>query len=607
MALSALPHALPLGVHTDFATIFRLLWPYAFGLLATVLLLSGLDDLIPALICLRHYFRKKEQPPETKGANHRIAIFVPCWNESAVIGNMIRHNMASIRYQNFDFFLGVYPNDDATMRVAAQLSEAFRNVHVAECAHPGPTSKADCLNWIFQRMLLFEEANRVRFDTVVLHDAEDLVHPDALSVIDRERSRYDMVQVPVLPLTTPFYETTHGVYCDEFSEFQFIDMPARQLSGSFVPSNGVGTGFAREILDQLARERHNVVFDAASLTEDYEIGVYTHAQGYRQLFVPLAQGERGWMSTKEYFPRRVGAAIRQRTRWVTGIALQTWERVGWHGCPWCRYWFWRDRKGLVANPLSFLTNLLFLAGAIDWFLAQANHRPWAFAFSNPNIVRLCWLTLTLQCVRIAIRMACVGRIYGLLFACFVPLRCLYGNFINACSSVRAIFKYVQARRRQERLAWTKTDHAYPTREALTLHQRELHEVLLQSGYVSSEQIERIRVNFPGDSDLAEYLLSSGMLSEQELCRVLSLQSGLATAQIDSASVKPRIARTLPVHIEKRFGIVPFGLDTGRLLLAGATVPPGDALAEIRNHTCLDLELHLVTRQNYKELRSILYN
>ena len=52
----------------------------------------------------------------------------------------------------------------------------------------------------------------------------------------------------MLPLPTPFFELTHGVYCDEFAEFQNIDMHARQFSGSFVPSNGVGTGFAREIL-----------------------------------------------------------------------------------------------------------------------------------------------------------------------------------------------------------------------------------------------------------------------------------------------------------------------------------------------------------------------
>ena len=123
--------------------------------------------------------------------------------EAGVIGDMVRHNLAAIRYRNYDFFLGVYSNDQLTVQAAAQLAAGLRNVHVAECPHPGPTSKADCLNWVYQRMLLFEESHGVRFETVVVHDAEDLIHPDALALINEQRSRFDMVQVPVLPLPTP--------------------------------------------------------------------------------------------------------------------------------------------------------------------------------------------------------------------------------------------------------------------------------------------------------------------------------------------------------------------------------------------------------------------
>jgi len=163
-------------------------------------------------------------------------------------------------------------------------------------------------------MLLYEEEHGVYFDTVVLHDAEDLIHPEALGLINRARATYAVVQIPVLPLTTPVHEFTHGIYCDEFAEYQTIDMPARQFSRSFIPSNGVGTGFARGILDKLAQERGNRVFDPASLTEDYEIGVHVHECGYKQLFAPLREGDRGWVATREYFPRRIRSAIKQRTR-----------------------------------------------------------------------------------------------------------------------------------------------------------------------------------------------------------------------------------------------------------------------------------------------------
>ena len=415
------------------------------------MLISGVDDLIPLGIVLayrlanRQRVIKREDPPESK-----IAIFVPCWKESKVIGNMVRHNLMAIRYRNFDIFLGAYPNDEATLEVAKQLPGTFANVHVAVCPNPGPTSKADCLNSIYRSMRVFERRQNVRFSTVVLHDAEDMIHPDALALINRERMRYDMVQVPVLPLPTPFTEMTHGVYCDEFAEFQIIDMHARQFSGSFVPSNGVGTGFAREILERLARNRGQV-FDEESLTEDYEIGVYIHDQGYRQLFAPITSGENGFVATREYFPRTTKTAIRQRTRWVTGIALQCWERRGWAGSPLTRYWFWRDRKGLLASPLSLLTNFLFLSGLIDLAISQLAHRPWMFATSNPRVVVLCGLTTALQCFRIAVRMACVWRIFGPAFALGVPLRTFLANLINCFASVRATWRYFLAKRDRRKL------------------------------------------------------------------------------------------------------------------------------------------------------------
>src|ERR1700684_140505 len=106
-------------------------------------------------------------------------------------------------------------------------------LHLAVCPHDGPTSKPDCLNWIYQRMLEFEDHNDKRFDVVVTHDAEDIIHPASFRTINHYSRKYDMVQIPVLPLRTPFWHVTHGVYCDEFAEFQLKDMCARGIMRSF--------------------------------------------------------------------------------------------------------------------------------------------------------------------------------------------------------------------------------------------------------------------------------------------------------------------------------------------------------------------------------------
>ncbi len=588
---------------------FSSVWPWILGSLAVALVFSGVDDLVPVLICGAHSIRRGKSAAdipadEPSKQERKIAIFVPCWKESDVIGNMIRHNLAAIRYRNFDFFLGVYPNDEGTFTVARQLAQTFRNVHVAACPHPGPTSKADCLNWIYQRMLLVEKQATTRFDTVVLHDAEDLIHPDALELINAKRETYGMVQVPVLPLATPFGDFTHGIYCDEFAEYQTIDMPAREFSRSFIPSNGVGTGFGREILERLANERQNRIFDPASLTEDYETGVYIHQAGYPQLFAGLRRGEKDFVATREYFPQKMRSAIRQRTRWVTGIALQGWQRDGWRG-PWStRYWFWRDRKGLITNPLSLFTNILFIAGVADWIEATATHGTWAFAVSNPAVVTLCWVTLLLQCFRLTLRAFCVSRLYGWHFAFGIPLRAFYGNFVNSSASLTAMWHFANARLHGRPLAWVKTEHAYPTREALQPHRRELAEVLVASGCISQELLSMAQAGVSAEADLADFLLRKGVVSDEDLCDALSLQCGLPSARIDARTVNTGIVRSLPAHVQKRFGIVPFRVHGGRLYVAGTRPPHSNALEELRSFTRLPVEFQLVTHSNYEELQGL---
>src|SRR4029077_16955202 len=123
----------------------------------------------------------------------------------------------------------------------------------------------------------------------------------------------------VLPLPMPFCDFVHGIYCDEFAEWQIKDMRARQLMGSFVPSNGVGTGFTRRALEKLATAEHNLIFEPVCLTEDYENGLRLHKLGYTQVFVPLARTSDGLVATREFFPHNMRSAIRQRTRWITGI------------------------------------------------------------------------------------------------------------------------------------------------------------------------------------------------------------------------------------------------------------------------------------------------
>ena len=589
---------------------FLTIWPLILGALSVTLLLSGIDDLMPAAICLWGFLTKRNSRPGPGelgrvNSERSIAIFVPCWKESDVIENMIRHNVAAIRYNNYDFFLGCYPNDEATVDAAERLAQAFDNVHVAICPHPGPTSKADCLNWVYQRMLLFEEEQSFAFDTIMMHDAEDLIHAESLDLVNRERTRYDMIQVPVLPLETPLTDLTHGIYIDDFAEYQTLDMPARQWSGSFIPSNGVGTAFAREVVDRLAKERGNRIFEPSSLTEDYECGVAIHQLGFKQSFASLRKGRNSLIATREYFPRRFWPAVRQRTRWVMGIGLQSWERNGWKGSLLTRYWFWRDRKGLIANWVGFFTTFLFVWGLVDWVVSVATGRPWIFTVHNPAIVRLCAVSTVLQLFRMGIRMVCVARIFGPLFAAGVPIRSLWANTVNSLATSRAVIGYARGRILGLPLAWLKTEHSYPNREALRFHKRDLAEILVGAGYLDEAMLSVVLANKPAEMELADFLVSHGLIADGHLCEAISLQSGVPTGYVDPIRVSQKVMRTLPMHIERRFKVLAFRLQEGRLMVAGPRVPPSTFTDELREFTSLPVVFQLVTASNYEQLRALL--
>ncbi|HVW09947.1 MAG TPA: glycosyl transferase family protein [Bryobacteraceae bacterium] len=574
--------------------------------LALWVLLSGLDDCVidaaAAIAWFRLLFNGSPDDGELAAAPaRRIAIYVAAWQEHRVIQSMLDNNLARLRYPLVDFFVGAYPNDAPTLAAVREAMNRHPNIHLALCPHGGPTSKADCLNWIYQRMLLFEEEHRVRFDMIVTHDAEDIIDPHALTWINYYAQWYDMIQIPVLALPTPLRELTHGVYCDEFSEYQHRDMMARSLMGGFIPSNGVGTGFSRRALDMLATVYSNRIFEPVCLTEDYENGFRVGNLGLPQKFIPVHLRAGRVIATREYFPRTFCNAVRQRTRWITGIALQSWEFHSFGETLAHAYWFWRDRKSLVGNLVGPLTNLVFFYGLATFAWAATFHRDWQFGREVAWWAPMAAAGLALQCLHTAIRMASSARVYGFRFAAAVPLRIVWGNWINCWASCRAMAGYAAAKWRGQPLRWVKTEHAYPTRAALLSDRRKLGEILTSGGWVSPARLETALASLAAGDRLGEYLISLGDLTEDNLYIALALQNRLETGPPASSEISLPVTRSLPAAIARKWRVLPFRIAAGELYLAGPELPAEEMQEEIRRFSSLETRFHLVTPADYDEL------
>lgn len=563
-------------------------------------LLSGLDDLFISLVFLATRKKQASLPADSDldaTPERRIAILVPLWREHRVIGRMLEHNLSVIRYSNYEVFVGVYPNDELTERAVAEAARRDGRIHLAVCPHDGPTSKGDCLNWIYSAMTSYELRRRIRHEIVITHDAEDLIHPEALRLINWYSRGYQMTQVPVLALPTDLSELTHGIYCDEFAETQTKDIPVRQRLGGFLPSSGVGTGFDRASLERLARMRGGKIFDPSCLTEDYENGLRFHAMGLRQIFLPIRFDHAGPIATREFFPRTMRAAIRQRSRWVAGIALQGWQKHGWR-LGWRQvYWLWRDRKGLVGNLVSPATNLASIFLAAAWAAGAREPRDVLPLPMQPICAALGFLTI----FQTAVRAYCCSRVYGWRMAAMIPARALWANQVNGAATAAALWQFAKARLRNRALPWRKTEHVYPSHRGFRHGRPRLGEVLIRMRRLSREQLAEALQSTPRGMRLGEHLVLSRKLTEEELYVALSAHAGIPLGRPSAGEVRRGATRALPATAARRWRVLPYRIAMGQLHLLTSEVPTEEMTRDLESLSGLQIRFRLVRPRELDDL------
>ena len=434
-------------------------------------LLFALDDLLVDLIYFvrriwrgltvySRYPRSFAASLPPPGRPGRLALFIPAWDESAVIEDMLNATLARFDHDDYRLYVGFYRNDPATAAAIARVADP--RVRPITVPANGPTTKADCLNHLYRALLDDEAAGSARAKAIVLHDAEDLVHPLELRLFDTLIERAALVQLPVLPLPDPASRWISGHYADEFAESHMKELVVREAVGAAIPLAGVGCAVERGALDRLAADNDGRPFASGSLTEDYELGLRLGALGLRTMFVrmPAAPGSRAIVASRGHFPATLDAAVRQKARWVGGIALAGWERLGWAGGLGERWMRMRDRRGPAAA-------LLLAAGygaVLLWCqlgIAAALGAPIDMRIS-PLLEALLTLNLWLLGWRLVMRFAFTTAAYGLGEGLRSIPRFLIGNLIAILAAHRALALH----ERGGPTRWDKTSHIFPAREAV---------------------------------------------------------------------------------------------------------------------------------------------
>lgn len=626
---------------------------YGIGLALVLLYLAmGIDDFIWDVVTtfLRLFRRKRTLnfralesiPPKL------LAVTVAAWHEEAVLGDVIENIIASTSYPRsmYHIFLGVYPNDPPTIQVAQALAERHENVHVILNSKPGPTSKAQNINHVIRQIRVFEQENGWEFASLTIHDSEDVVHPYELLVTNYLLDTHDAMQFPVFPLirmprfSNFFQNITTGTYADEFAENHYTTMVNRYMAKAFVPSAGTGFALSRKTLAYFGSDD---VLPSDSLTEDYRLALTLFENNIRMYYVleriPRVnnKGKIVWdyVTTRSMFPNTYKAAVRQKTRWILGITMQSIrfrDIFLTKGMPFSgRYSLYKDLKAKIGNLLVMVGYPVLIYFLVSLFL------PLQPIYPKGSLSW--WLSLAISAMMVerqVFRGFAIYHVYGtrsVFFACLLPpilpIRLIWGNIINMVATVKAYRQNYASRHGKEKklpraakqtqpqktakrapISWAKTDHAFLEKQVLQRYQRTIGDILLERGYLSPAVLQSaLKNSAKSHLRLGEYLLKNGLISEDELAEALSRVKH--TQYINVGNLEhyglQRMAGRFDEMLLRSLHALPLMPCEGGFVFALCEESPEDAQATLESTYGITTKAAYFTRESILRGLDIMYN
>jgi bacteriophage N4 adsorption protein B len=527
----------------------------------SILLLFGFDDLIWDFFYLLKIKRKTNKyhtiefndiaqvPPRL------MAVIIAAYREEDVIFQVVENLILSNIYPRsmYYIFIGVYPNDPATQAVVDQLSLKYPMVHKVVHVLNGPSSKADNLNNIIQYIVDFEQQHQLSFKGLVLHDSEDLVHPYELVLENYLFNDHAAIQIPVFPLQqyprfgNIFKNMITGTYADEFAENHFAMLVARNAYKSFVPSAGTGFALRRDVWDLF--DNHEV-FPVGSMTEDFKLSLDLKRQGI-DVFYPLVylnrttdqlKKQREFIATRSLFPQTYSAAVRQKSRWIYGITMQSFRMrdiiKDKQLTLISKYTLYKDWKAKFANLMLGPGYAVFIYFIMSLFL------PIPVIFPEGSISWYIIVVLSIAMIeRQSLRFLAIANVYGyrsaavsVLFPVLLPFRLILGNLINFHATINAWRRYffdIQPKNRNKS-QWSKTDHEFLPKEVLNRFFRTLGDILVFRKVITANQLkESLRLVNTQRMRLGSAILKLKYANEQDVASALAHLQGKIYLNIES--------------------------------------------------------------------------
>lgn len=342
------------------------------------------------------------------------SIFVPLYGESSGVMQRLIANLDALDYpkEKLDIKLITEADDHATIDALIALKPP-PTMEIIRVPASLPRTKPKACNVALES---------VRGEFLVIFDAEDAPTPNqlrkAVALFRSERGDLACVQSPL-----NYYNRSENMltrlFALEYSSLFRILLPALERMKLPIPLGGTSNHLRVEALLQCGG------WDAFNVTEDADLGIRLAYFGYRTRILPSI--------TLEEAPVKLGAWLKQRTRWIKGY-IQTWlvymrdpialkGRLGLRayygfqffvGAPALTFLLAPVLWGIfIIAPLGILPTRLspymltlcmisFVGGvAINWLYAQAVLRleKWDGMTSASMVFPFYWLLHSIACAR----------------------------------------------------------------------------------------------------------------------------------------------------------------------------------------------------------------
>lgn len=331
--------------------------PFLLGLFVIVTFFYIGTLLFKTLLFLIGLTHVPDATPPATIPDHALPIYtilIPLYKEDKVLAKLT-NAIRALDYpkSKLDVKLIVEADDEVTI-AAIKALRCERMFEMVPVPYSLPRTKPKACNYALRF---------ARGEFVTIYDAEDIPHPQqlktALAVFAREPEEVVCLQARLNYFNREENWLSRFFAIEYATLFDFL-LPGLEAMGIPIPLGGTSNHFKMAALQAL------YAWDPYNVTEDADLGLRIAQKGWRCKVIPSL--------TLEECPVRIGAWVRQRSRWIKGH-MQTyfvhmrkpfvlWKKLGTVGFFGFQFFLGVPAFIFLIAPFMWLLCLLWLTGAL---------------------------------------------------------------------------------------------------------------------------------------------------------------------------------------------------------------------------------------------------